>query len=134
MDLFVMFWGVLFLIVDIYYIYYYGIEGFENINEMPPKNAADITENQDQITNFTGLIKDRVANLQTQLDKLDKEIKANTASIKAAEAKRAAKLNDVTKQQDDLKKKMAAITATGQKPPPWVGVTPPLSMMPIPIT
>ena len=111
-----------------------GLETFTNREGLanPSKNAADIINNQHKINTFSSSIKSKITNLESQLNKLDKEIEANTAKIKADQDKRNQAYNKMKNQQSQLAKKMAA-AKQGKLPPPWVGTVPPAWMMPVPI-
>ena len=110
-----------------------GISKEVHTRSPTPTTGAEIrSENQRKINNFTGLISKKITNLHDQLNKLDKEIEANTAKINANSKASQDKINEYNKQRAQLKKKMAA-ARHGAVPPPWPGPRPPPSMMPVPI-
>ena len=113
-------------------------EGFQNVNNMSSgdihnKNAADITENQSIIIRIANNAQIKLAALQKELIIIEEQVIKNTASLKKCQQVVSSKFSADKKLKAAMQKKLIAARQGKVPKPPWPGVAPPSSMLPVPI-
>jgi len=113
-------------------------EGFQNVNNMSSsdihnKNTADITENQSIIIRIANNVQIKLAALQKELITIEEQVIKNTASLKKCQQIVSSTFATEKKQRAAMQKKLIAVRQGKIPKPPWPGVAPPSSMLPVPI-
>ena len=99
-------------------------EGFsDRLTDMPPKNAADIAENQDHLNQVEEDATRKMGDLNKELTRLDLEIKKNTKGIKEYIASQKKQMEADKALQKEVGDKLKQFTSPDKKdawikPPP----------------